>query len=147
MTDIIKVFGIYATAQQAELAVDQLLQSGFNSWNISVLFPDNRTTREFAQRKSTKPPEGTAHGNTASLPLDGTLGWSDPSQGPVKGALSQALAGMGVSAEWSDRRVVHGKVLVSAECNSAEQAARISEILKNAGAEEVANSQGGTEMA
>ncbi len=54
---------------------------------------------------------------------------------------------MGVPAEWCDRRVVHGKVLLSAECDTAEQAARISEILKNAGAEDVANSQAGTEMA
>jgi len=147
MSDITSVFGIYATAQQAELAVDQLLQSGFNSWNISVLLPDNRTTREFAQKKSTKPPEGTDHGKTASVPLDGTLGFADPGEGPVGGALSGALAGMGVPAEWCDRRVVHGKVLLSAECDTAEQAARISEILKNAGAEEVANSQAGTEMA
>lgn len=65
MSDITSVFGIYATAQQAELAVDQLLQSGFNGWNISVLLPDNRTTWEFAQRKSTKPPEGADHGKTA----------------------------------------------------------------------------------
>ena len=119
--------------------MDQLLQSGFDGWNISVLLPDNESTREFARRKSTKPPEGTAHGATASVPLDGTLGWLDPWAGPVGGALSEALAGMGVPAEWSDRRVVHGKVLLSAECDTAEQAARISDILKNTGAEEVAH--------
>ena len=137
MADISRVFGIFPSSQKAELAVDQLLQSGFKGWNISVLHPDNQSTREFAQKKGTRPPEGTTHGKTASVPLDGTLGFLDPGEGPVGGALSGALAAMGVPAEWSDRRVVHGKVLLSAECKSAEQAARTSEILKNTGAEDV----------
>lgn len=135
MSNTCKVFGIYPTSQQAELAVDILLQSRLKGSNISVLHPDNQSTREFAQRKGTKPPEGTTHGKTASVPLDGTLGFADPGAGPVGGALPAALAGMGVP-ERCGKRVVKGKVLLSAECDS-EEARRTSEILKNTGAEDV----------
>jgi len=58
-------------------------------------------------------------------------------EGPIEGALSEALAVMGVPATWSDGRVVHGKVLLSAECAGAAQAQLTSDILMNTGAEDV----------
>jgi hypothetical protein len=137
MPDSTRIFGIYPTSQQAEAAVDRLLEAEFAGWAISVLHPDNQNTREFAERKNTRPPEGTAHGKTASVPLDGTLGLLHPGAGPVEGALSAALAGMGVPADWDDRRVVHGKVLLVVECLGTDQAAKASEILKNSEAEDV----------
>ena len=132
-----KVFGIYSTSQKVEAAVDKLLSSGFRASAISVLHPDNQSTREFSQRRGTRPPAGTMEGKTASVPLDGTLGFRDPGTGPVSGALSSALAEMGVPADWCDRRVVHGKVLVSVECVSPDQVNSAFEGLQGTGAEEV----------
>ena len=41
------VFGIYASADQAERAVNKLVDDGFVSQDVSVLMPDQRSTREF----------------------------------------------------------------------------------------------------
>ena len=52
------VFGIYTTVVQAEAAVDALVGSGFSNADVSVLLPDNESSREFAHEKHTKAPEG-----------------------------------------------------------------------------------------
>ena len=131
-----RVFGIYRTVEEAESAVDRLLQSGLTPKAIAVLHPENESTREFARRKGTRLPAGTAHCRTASLPLDGTLGLRDPATGPVQGALLLALGDMGVPADWCQRRVVHGKVLISVE-SSRDDAQRLSIIMGITGAEDV----------
>jgi hypothetical protein len=131
-----RVFGIYRTAAEAESAVDRLLRLGLTRNDIAVLHPENESTREFARRKGTRLPAGTAHGRTALLPLDGTLGLRDPAAGPVQGALPLALADMGVPADWCQRRVVHGKVLISVE-SSQDDAQRLSVIMGTTGAEDV----------
>ena len=64
------VFGIYPTAEQAERAVDTIIAAGFRTDDISVLLPDNRSTKEFAHEKDTKAPEGTTAGVTAGGVLD-----------------------------------------------------------------------------
>jgi hypothetical protein len=68
------VFGIYATPATAEAAVDHLLARGFSNSAISVLLPDDESTRAFAHEKNTKAPEGTATGVTAGGVVGGTLG-------------------------------------------------------------------------
>src|SRR5208337_604055 len=68
------VFGIYSNLEQAESAVDQLLSAGFSNSDVSVLVSDSDTTRDFAHRKATKAPEGTATGAAAGGLLGGTLG-------------------------------------------------------------------------
>ena len=68
------VFGIYATPATAEAAVDHLLAHGFTNSAISVLLPDDESTRAFAHEKNTKAPEGTATGVTAGGVVGGTLG-------------------------------------------------------------------------
>ena len=80
-----RVFGIYRTAEEAESAVDRLFQSGLSGKDVAVLHAENGSTREFARRKGTRLPAGTAHGRTALLPLDGTLGLRDPAAGPAQG--------------------------------------------------------------
>src|SRR5260370_16671275 len=70
----VAVFGIYATPGTAESAVDQLLASGFTNSAISVLLPDDESTRSFAHEKSTKAPEGTATGAATGTVIGGTLG-------------------------------------------------------------------------
>ena len=41
------VFGLYQTTSQAEMAVDRLMSAGFSSDDISVLLPDNKSTKDF----------------------------------------------------------------------------------------------------
>jgi hypothetical protein len=69
------VFGIYPERTSVERAVDALRQEGFRSTDISVLFPENQGTKDFAHEKNTKAPEGTATGATSGAVIGGTLGW------------------------------------------------------------------------
>ncbi len=132
------VFGIYSNTQLAEAAVDILVSAGIPSSAISVLYPDNESSRTFAERKFTRPPAGTASGETSQLPLAGLQGFSDPAAGPQAGALSAALAQMGVPAEWCAGRVLEGKILLSAETKNADQQACADGILRYSRAEDVA---------
>ena len=61
----VAVFGIYKTPATAEAAVDHLLSVGFANESISVLLPDDESTRAFAHEKATKAPEGTTTGVAA----------------------------------------------------------------------------------
>jgi hypothetical protein len=60
----IAVFGIYQTQGDVEYAVDALRTEGFRNTDVSVLFPDNKGTKDFAVEKNTKAPEGAAAGAT-----------------------------------------------------------------------------------
>ena len=59
------VFGSYSNVGQAERAVDELMMAAFSNSDVSVLLPDNESTREFAHEKNTKAPEGTTTGVAA----------------------------------------------------------------------------------
>ena len=69
------VFGIYKNRLDVEQAVDALRANGFRSTDISVLFPENEGTKDFAHEKATKAPEGTATGAGTGAIVGGTLGW------------------------------------------------------------------------
>src|SRR6478752_2471701 len=99
------VFGIYRNRSQAESAVDQLIEAGFRTEDISVLLQDNVGTKDFAHEKHTKAPEGTATGATTGGVLGGTLGLlagigalAIPGVGPLiaAGPIMATLAGVGV---------------------------------------------------
>jgi hypothetical protein len=101
------VFGIFKSRMHAEGCVDVLLRDGFRSDDISVLAPDQQTTKELATEKNTKAPEGTATGATAGGAVGGTLGLlagigalAIPGLGPLiaAGPIVGALAGLGVGA-------------------------------------------------
>src|SRR4051794_14696076 len=98
------VFGIYSNEPEVETAVDLLRAEGFRNTDISVLFPDNKGTKDFAHEKNTKAPEGTAAGGAAGAIAGGTLGWlvgigaiMIPGLGPfvAAGPIVAALAGVG----------------------------------------------------
>jgi hypothetical protein len=57
------------TEAQADAVVAKLRSAGFSENDISMLFPDKGTTRDFAHKKETKMPEG-ATVRRASTPLD-----------------------------------------------------------------------------
>jgi hypothetical protein len=43
------VFGIYSTRELVEGAVDALREAGFRNTDVSVLFPENIGTKDFAR--------------------------------------------------------------------------------------------------
>src|SRR5258706_3131506 len=161
------VFGIYKTVTQAEQAVDRLLAAGFSNNDISVLLPDNQSTKQFAHEKSTKAPEGTATGAATGGVVGGTLGLlagigalAIPGLGPfiaagpilgtlagagaggAVGGLIGALVGMGIpeyEAKRYEGRVREGGILLSVHCDNSDWVSRAKEILKRTGAQDVAS--------
>src|SRR6201987_4475512 len=162
------VFGTSPTTEGAERAVDVLISAGFPSGDISVLLPDNRSTREFAHEKATKAPEGATAGVTTGGVIGGTIGvlagvgvLAIPGIGPfiAAGPIMAGLAGLGVGgavggivgalvgmgipeyeAKRYEGRVKDGGILVSVHCDSSEEVSRAKDVLKRAGGEDVASS-------
>src|SRR5262245_6919916 len=92
---------------QAETIVERLKSSGFSPNDISVLFPDKASSREFAHEKNTKAPEGAATGAGTGGAVGGVLGWlagigalAIPGVGPfiAAGPIMAALSGAAVGA-------------------------------------------------
>src|SRR5205085_5485879 len=99
------VFGIYPSYASVERAVDALRAAGFRNTDISVLFPENVGTKDFAHEKGTKAPEGASTGAGTGAVVGGTLGWltgigarAIPGLGPfiAAGPIMAALACAGV---------------------------------------------------
>lgn len=161
------VFGIYATSSTAEAAVDHLLEKGFTNAAISVLLPDDESTRAFAHEKNTKAPEGTTAGVAAGGVVGGTLGLlagigalAIPGVGPLiaAGPIVAALAGVGVGGvaggivgalvgmgipEYEAKRyegaVKDGGTLLSVHCDTSEQIAAAKTALKETGARDISS--------
>jgi hypothetical protein len=147
--------------------VDSLLEAGYRNSDISVLMPDQTSTRELAAEKNTKAPEGTAAGATAGGAIGGTLGvlagigaLAIPGMGPfiaagpimaalagigsgaVVGGVIGALIGMGIpeyEAKRYEGRVKNGGILLSVHCDTSDQVDRAKEILKQNGAEDISS--------
>jgi hypothetical protein len=62
------------TEAQADAIVGKLRSAGFSESDISVLFPDKGSTRDFAHKKETKMPEGATVGASAGGAIGGTIG-------------------------------------------------------------------------
>src|ERR1700751_1603112 len=163
----VAVFGIYATPGTAEAAVDHLLANGFTNSAISVLLPDDESTRAFAHEKATKAPEGTATGAVTGGVIGGTLGLlagigalAIPGVGPfiaagpimatlaglgtggVVGGMVGALVGMGIpefEAKRYEGRIKEGGILLSVHCDNRDWVAKAKDLLKRTGAEDVAS--------
>ena len=162
------VFGIYATPGTAEAAVDHLLSKGFSNSSISVLLPDDDSTRAFAHEKSTKAPEGTTAGVTTGGVIGGTLGLlagigalAIPGVGPLiaAGPIMATLAGLGVGGavgglvgalvgmgipEYEAKRyegaVKGGGTLLSVHCDTSDQIDTAKAALKETGAKDISSS-------
>jgi hypothetical protein len=160
-------FGIFTTRLQAERCVDALLAGGFRNDDISVLAPDQDTTKQLATEKNTKAPEGAAAGATTGGMIGGTLGLlagigalAIPgvgpfiAAGPIMGALGGlgagaaagglvgALVGMGIpeyEAKRYEGRVKNGGILVSVHCDDGDWVKKAEEILKRSGAEDISS--------
>jgi hypothetical protein len=161
------VFGIYATPSTAENGVDHLLTLGFANSAISVLLPDDETTRAFAHEKKTKAPEGATAGVATGGIIGGTLGLlagvgalAIPgigpliAAGPIVGALAGlgaggavggivgALVGMGIpeyEAKRYEGAVKDGGTLLSVHCDTAERVSLAKQALRDTGARDIAS--------
>lgn len=161
-------FGIFPTRAAAEAGVDHLKAAGFSGDDVSVLMADKEGSKEFATEKNTKAPEGTATGVGVGGLTGGTLGLlaglgalAIPgvgpliAAGPIMGALAGlgvggalgglvgALVGMGIPEYEAKRYEGHlndGGILVSVHCDSSEEISRAKDVLKAAGAHDIASS-------
>jgi len=161
------VFGIYRDRLTLENAVDTLRTEGFRNTDISVLFPDNEGTKDFAHEKNTKAPEGATTGATSGAVIGGTLGWlagigalAIPGIGPfiaagpivatlagagaggVVGGLTGALVGMGIpeyEAKRYEGRVKEGGILLSVHSDDSKWTKKAKEILERTGAQDISS--------
>src|ERR1700675_326099 len=161
------VFGIFSTKEQVDAAVNEMKHEGFRHADISVLFPYNEGTKDFAFEKGTKAPEGAAGGATSGAVIGGALGWlagigvlAIPGIGPfiasgpiiallsgvgvgaAVGGLTGALIGMGIpeyEAKRYEGRVKSGGILVSVHADDSKWVSKAKEILKTTGAEDISS--------
>jgi hypothetical protein len=160
-------FGIFATRTDVERAVDALRAEGFRNTDISVLYPLNQGTKDFAHEQASKAPEGATTGAVTGAVLGGALGWlagigslAIPGLGPfiaagpimaalagagaggAVGGVTGALVGMGIpeyEAKRYEGRVKDGGILLSVHCDNSEWTQRAKEILENMGATDVSS--------
>ena len=159
------VFCIATSRDQADQIVDRLKTANFSHNDISALFPDKGSTRDFAHEKNTKAPEGAVTGAGTGGVIGGALGWiagigalAIPgvgpfiAAGPILAALSGAavgaavggiaggLIGLGIpeiEAKRYEGKVRGGNLLIAVHVESSDQQKRAEEILKRAGAHDI----------
>jgi Alternative complex III, ActD subunit len=160
-------FGIYRNLTELERGVDQLRAAEFRNEDISVLFPENQGSKDFAHEKHTKAPEGATTGATTGALLGGALGWlvgigalAIPGIGPfiaagpivaalagagavgAMGGLTGALIGAGIpeyEAKRYEGRIKDGGILLSVHCDNSDWTKRAKDILEHTGAQDVAS--------
>lgn len=143
------VFCIAPSEAIANNIVTRLKSAGFSDNDISVLFPDKSSTRDFAHEKNTKAPEGATAGAGAGGVVGGTLGLlagigllAIPGVGPfiaagpimaalsgmavgaTVGGITGALIGMGIpelEAKRYEGKVKDGNILISAHTDKSSQ--------------------------
>ena len=161
------VYGIYPDELSAENGVDELKSAGYRNTDISVLFQDNRSNKDFAHEKGTKAPEGAATGAGSGMVIGGALGWlagigalAIPGLGPfiaagpimgllggmgaggAIGGITGALIGMGIpeyEAKRYEGRIKDGGVLLSVHCDNDDWVKRAKEIIERSGARDISS--------
>jgi len=146
------VFCIATSRVQAEQIVDRLKSANFSNNDISALFPDKETNRDFAHEKNTKAPEGAVTGASTGGVLGGGLGWlvgigalAIPgvgpfiAAGPIMAALSGAaigaaaggiaggLIGLGIpelEAKRYEEKIKSGNILISVHTENSDEIKR-----------------------
>src|SRR6478609_11049884 len=160
-------FGIYRDRISVDSAVDALRAADFRNTDISVLFPENEGTKDFAVEKQTKAPEGTTTGARSGAVIGGGLGWlagigalAIPGLGPLiaagpivaalagagaggtVGGVTGALIGMGIpefEAKRYEGLLKDGRILVSVHSDSSDWTTKGKKILEEGGATNVSS--------
>jgi hypothetical protein len=161
------IFCIASREEQANRIIDSLKAAGFSNNDISVLFPDKGTTKNFAHEKNTKAPEGAVAGAGTGLAVGATLGWlagigmlaipgigpfiaagpimaalSGAAVGGTVGGLTGALVGMGIpefEAKRYEGRIKSGNILISVHSDDGDETNRAKKIFEEAGAEDISS--------
>lgn len=151
----------------ANTIVESLKREGFRDDDISVLFPDRTSTRDFAHEKHTKAPEGAATGGATGGVVGGALGWmvgigalAIPGIGPfiaagpimaalggaavgaAVGGLTGALIGMGMpeyEAKRYEGKIREGRVLISVHADNSEWETKAKNIYEGCEAEDISS--------
>jgi len=159
------IFCLARTETQAVMIVDRLKAAGFSHNDISVLFPDTTSTKDFAHEQHTKAPEGAATGAGTGVLLGGALGWlvgigalaipglgpfiaagpimaalSGAAAGGVLGGVTGALIGLGMpeyEAKRYEGKIQEGRVLISVHTENSTERDRAKTIFEQAGAEDI----------
>ena len=148
------VFCIAATNAQADFIVEQLKSAGFSNNDISVLFPDKETTRDFAHEKNTKAPEGAVTGAGTGGVIGGAIPGVGPfiAAGPIMAALSGAalgatvggiagaLIGLGIpelEAKRYEGKIRSGNILIAVHAEDSDDIRRARDIFHEAKAEDI----------
>ena len=159
------VFCIATSRDQADRIVDTLKSANFSNNDISVLFPDKTTTRDFAHEKSTKAPEGAVTGAGTGGVIGGALGWvagigalaipgvgpfiaagpiiaalSGAAVGAAVGGIAGGLIGLGIpeiEAKRYEGKVKAGNLLISVHTEDSKEIARAKDIFTKAGAQDI----------
>jgi hypothetical protein len=159
------VFCIATSRNQADQIVDRLKSANFSNNDISVLFPDKDTTRDFAHEKNTKAPEGAVAGASTGGVIGGALGWiagigalAIPGVGPfiAAGPIMAALSGLAVGAAVGgitggliglgipeieakryEGKVKAGNLLISVHTEDSAEITRAKDIFTKAGAQDI----------
>ncbi len=159
------VFCIATSRNQADQIVGQLKSSNFSNNDISVLFPDKDTTRDFAHEKNTKAPEGAVTGASTGGVIGGALGWiagigalAIPGVGPfiaagpimaalsgiavgaAVGGIAGGLIGLGIpeiEAKRYEGKVKAGNILISVHTADSKEITRAKDIFTKAGAQDI----------
>lgn len=163
------VFCIAKNTEQTETIVNELKASGFSNNDVSVLFSDKSTTKDFAHEKHTKAPEGTTIGGTVGIGTGAVLGWlagigslAIPGAGPLiaagpimaalsgaavgaaAGGLAGALIGAGIpeyEAKRYEGKIAGGSALISVHTATSEARDRVKDIFEWANAEDIASTE------
>jgi hypothetical protein len=161
------VFCLAKNEVQAEQIVEDARDAGFSNDDISVLFPDKGTTRDFAHEKHTKAPEGAATGALTGGVLGGVAGWlvgigtiaipglgpfvaagpimaalSGATVGAAAGGLTGLLVGLGMpeyEAKRYEGKIRGGNILISVHANSGDEVRRAKDLFKEAGADDISS--------
>lgn len=159
------VFCISNSREQADRIVGQLKDAAFSNNDISVLFPNKGTTRDFAHEKNTKAPEGAVAGAGTGGVVGGALGWivgigalaipgvgpfiaagpilaalSGAALGAAAGGIAGGLIGLGIpefEAKRYEGKVKAGNVLISVHTDNSEETARAKDLFAKAGAQDI----------
>ena len=159
------VFCIATSREQANRIVDQLKTANFSNNDISVLFPDKGTTRDFAHEKNTKAPEGALAGAGTGGVVGGALGWiagigalaipgvgpfiaagpiiaalSGAAVGAAVGGIAGGLIGLGIpeiQAKRYEGKVKEGNLLLSVHTENSEEITRAKDIFTKAVAQDI----------
>jgi hypothetical protein len=159
------VFCIATSRAKADQIVEQLKAGDFSNNDISVLFADKNTSRDFAHEKNTKAPEGAVAGAGTGGVIGGTLGWiagigalAIPGVGPfiaagpiiaalsgvaigaAIGGIAGGLIGLGIpeiEAKRYEGKIKKGNILISVNTENSEEISRAKEIFTKAGAQDI----------